>query len=236
MKRSDWIGDLLFGIVVSGIVTALVTLLFSSFKAYSKQSAPIETVHLTATNYSFLQGRISADNIYDLMIDVQNKLESLPVNEPFYLVMDTGGGDLLLTMRFLDFCKGLSREIKTVSLLSNSAGFQIVQELGERLVTERGQLSNHRYISNNLSGSIPGSLESAFNISKNLFKSLHLKNAIRMGISYETYYEKIRDDSYITIGQEAIDENTADRVVRVHCDLQLLFSGDCPLTKRMVAP
>jgi len=172
--------------------------------------------------------------------------QELEKGKPLYLVLNTPGGSIFSGLEFIDFLKGLDREVKTISLFSASMGFAFVQELGERIVTDNSLLMAHRS-AGGVEGQFDGELESRYNMIKRKIDLLEIRAAKRLQIPVKDYRQKVLNEYWVH-GFDAVGDKAADKNVRLKCGsslsgtsvkqipfvfgiiLQVTFS-DCPLIK-----
>jgi|GEM_PF-1604697 len=173
--------------------------------------------------------------------------QELEKGKPLYLVLNTPGGSIFSGVEFIDFLKGLDREVKTISLFSASMGFAFVQELGERIVTDNSLLMAHR-AAGGVDGQFDGELESRYNMIKRKIDLLEIRAAKRLQIPLKDYRQKVLNEYWVH-GFDAVGDKAADKNVRLKCGsslsgtyveevpfifgiiLQVTFS-ECPLIKQ----
>lgn len=183
-----------------------------------------DTLVLTERNTIVLNWTVSEESIARLTQQLLEKSQDLRDDEPIYLVLDTPGGSINAGNSFITAAKAIKQEVKTINLFSASMGFQIAQNLGERLVVENGILMSHR-AAGGFRGQFPGELDTQFNFWKGITKRLDVVASNRMDMSLEEYRSLIHDEYWVE-GKQAVEDGAADRLVSVTCDKTLSGSAD----------
>lgn len=151
---------------------------------------------------------------------IQTKLirmsQSLPANEPIYLVLETPGGSVDAGLALVDTARGLPQEVKTVTMFAASMGFHIVESLGERLIVPSGTLMSHRIKVEGIGGQVPGEAVTRMNQLLRLAKEMDEAIAKRIGLSLKDYRDLIQDEYWVG-GADSVKENLADKVVLGRC-------------------
>jgi ATP-dependent protease ClpP protease subunit len=177
------------------------------------------TVVLTPKNTIVLNGPVTPQSMSRLKVDLLNKYYSLYKPKVIYLVLDTPGGSVIAGDQFIDFANSLNIEIKTIAIFSASMGFHLIQNLGERLVTESSVLMSHR-ASLQLRGELYGEFDSRLGHIRATIDRLDNRIAKRMELSLPRYQYVIRDELWVD-GPTAIKIKAADRNVNVQCGREL---------------
>jgi ATP-dependent Clp protease, protease subunit len=188
----------------------------------------LDHVHLTDHNSLTFRGPVTSDSVASFSRKIMLKSASMKANDTIYVVMDTPGGSVIDGMQLIDTVTALPQDIKTITLFSASMGYQMVQNFNERLITEFGVLMSHRAsggFRGEFGGDGKGELISQLNFIIKILKKFDDIAAHRMQVDVKEYQELIRDE-YWTLGQDAVNEGAADRVVKVTCDKTLLNAID----------
>lgn len=178
-----------------------------------------ETIVLTERNTISLNSVVSSKSVAKLTVELISKSQQLAPKDVIYLVLDTPGGSVEAGLDFLQATKAVPQEIKTISLFAASMGFHMQQALGERLILSNSVLMSHR-AAGGIEGTMPGSFNTQANLWLNIIKNSDSVAAKRMNLSLDKYYDKIRDEYWVS-GEQAIKDKAADRVVKVICDKTL---------------
>lgn len=177
-------------------------------------------VFLTENNSVIFNQPFTSEYVAKKQLEVFIKDSYLSKSEPIYIVMDTPGGSVTAGLAFIDAIKSLKRPVNTVTLFAASMGYQVVQELGTRIITPSGTLMSHRGAVSGMSGQIPGELNSRLNFITNLLDGMNNRAAKRVGMSVLDYKSAIINELW-TFGHQAVLTKHADIVANVKCDKKL---------------
>lgn len=205
-----------------------------------------QTIILGKRNTLVFRGVVTQLSVAKLQNAALEMSSHLSPNEPIYLVMDTPGGDVIAGNILIDTLKAIPNKVHTITLFAASMGFHIVENLDDRLILDSGTLMSHRMSIDGVGGQVPGEAVTRLNQAVRLAERMDQDIAKRMGISVETYRNMIQNELWLD-GQDAVDQNTADRTVYAMCgeDLRgsheeqvqiLIFNlmltwSDCPLIR-----
>lgn len=192
----------------------LVALLCAT--AYAKSAEII----LTERNSVVFNQAFTSEYVARKQLEIFSKNNLIPRNDPLYLVMDTPGGSVTAGLSFIDSLRSLKRPIHTITIFAASMGYQVVQELGLRIITPSGTLMSHRGAVSGMSGQIPGELNSRLGFIMGLLDRMNVKAANRVGMSVEAYKNAIINELW-TFGHQAVATKHADVVADVKCDSKL---------------
>lgn len=212
-----------------------------------KMTSVKKTIVLEAKNTVVFRGPVTTESVSEAMRKLQAISEKVSVSTPIYLVLDTPGGSVFDGLDFIDFVNGLPQKVHTITLFAASMGFQIVQNLNNRMITPSGVLMSHRAtIGGRSNCQIKGECESRFDMIKRVVDILDYKASKRMGITKKDYEAKIYNEYWVN-GYDAIADKAADERVLLRCGKSLqgfhsqefptLFGvakatfSDCPLIK-----
>lgn len=196
------------------LVLGLFGITMVSFAAEDSSKVTLSTENSVVLNWV-----VTDQSAAELANKVLQVSQSLPKSKPIYLVLDTPGGSIAAGTSLIDALKAVPQEIKTVNLFSASMGFQIAQNLGERLVTTNSIMMSH-LAAGGIEGTIPGSLDSRLSLWTSIVSDLDSQAASRMKLSKGNYRTKIENE-YWVYGGSNVSEHTADRLVTVGCDESL---------------
>lgn len=177
-----------------------------------------DKIVLTENNSVAFNEKVTSEFVSKKILEVMTK--SLKTKK-LYLVMDTPGGSVGAGLQFIDIVKALDIEVHTITLFAASMGYQIVQELGTRYITESGILMSHRGAVSGMSGQIPGELNSRVSFIHTMLNKMSERASKRLGISKKKYDSLIFNELW-SFGKNAIDTNQADKVAQVTCSKELL--------------
>lgn len=181
-------------------------------KSEKKEDKPIV---LEMGNTIVLNDAFDGGTVAKVLKDAMDKHYKLRAGEPMYLFLDTPGGEIVSGQHLISALKGLGREVKTVTSFSASMGFMTTQALGERLIMRDGILMSHR-AAGGVSGQFNGELETRLTFWKKYIGLLNETAAKRIGITVDELEAKHKDEWW-TVGEDAVKQHTADRVVDVRC-------------------
>jgi ATP-dependent protease ClpP protease subunit len=149
----------------------------------------------------------------------------LKKSEPIYLILNTPGGSISDGLELIDVIHGMDRKVHTITMFAASMGFQIAQNLNDRLITESGILMSHRAkggMQGEFGGQEPSQLSNRMSMWTRRIKALDEQTVKRTNgkqtlASYTNAYE---NELWLT-SQEAVAGGYADRVVTAKCDQSL---------------
>jgi ATP-dependent Clp protease protease subunit len=205
---------------------AMLALCVVPFGTHANETKP-KLLTLTKRNTVVLRGAVSATSVAELQVELLAMSAKLKSNETIYLVLDTPGGSVSAGLELIDFAQALPQRIKTLTLFAASMGFQIAQNMDERLILPSSTLMSHRASLDGLGGELPGELLSRLKYIMQMLTRMDKSAAKRMGMSLKKYQDLIRDELWMT-GHEAVEMKAADRVILAKCDST--FQG----TKRVI--
>lgn len=139
--------------------------------------------------------------------------------ERLFLVLDTPGGSVGAGLQLIDFVRGLSCRVDTVTLFAASMGYITAQLLGNRYIIPSGILMSHK-ASLTIGGEFPGNLDSRLRLYRNMLFMVDLRVSMRLGISVREYRKLIENELWLTAGK-AIGTNHADKAVLIRCGKSL---------------
>jgi ATP-dependent Clp protease, protease subunit len=183
-----------------------------------------DTVVLSEANTVVMRYAFTDESVSKVILELVTKSAALPAKQPMYLFLDSPGGSVIAGNNLINAVKGLGREVKTITSFSASMGFITVQNLGERLVLEDGILMSHR-ATGGVSGQFPGEIDTRYLFWKKYLKNLLEPVAKRVGMTGDQL-ERKHYSEWWTTGEEAVAQNTADRVVTVKCDETMLSTKE----------
>jgi ATP-dependent Clp protease, protease subunit len=238
-------------ILLVGLMVVTSLSIFGLATAMSSgSSAGKDSVVLSKSNLIVLSGEVDGTNTAEVIARVRflsgKKFSS---GQPLYLFMNTPGGSIQSGLELIESLNGLSRPISTVTLFAASMGFQIVENLGPRLILRNGILMSHRAageFSGYFGGQRPSQLDNRYNFWLSRIAELDQQVVDRSGgkQTLESYQKAYANEMWLT-GSQSVSGGYADRIVTVSCDssldgvtshsldflgVQILYDTDnCPL-------
>lgn len=207
------------------VVTLLVGALLFPLSSLNKSSNDNQVV-LSKDNMVVLSGEIDGE-MSGAVISQAKTLgnKRFSNGKPVYLFMNTPGGSIQTGLEMIESLKGLDRPVSTVSLFAASMGFQVVQNLGERLVLKNGVLMSHRAageFSGSFGGQRPSQMDNRYNLWLTRLTELDedVVNRTNGKQTIDSYQKAYANELWLT-GSQAVKEGYADRIVSVRCDSSL---------------
>lgn len=211
-------------------LTILSVSIFGVLKVnYNKSNRVV----LNKENVVILSGEINGQSVGKIVEEIRKKETKTSKlkrkiglgNDPIYLFLNTPGGSIEAGLQLIEILKGVSRPVNTISMFSASMGFQLVQNLGERLVLENGILMSHRAsgeFSGSFGGQSPSQLENRFVFWNSRIKELDEQTVKRTNgkQTLESYQKSYANELWLT-GKQAVESGYADKIVSVKCDNSL---------------
>jgi ATP-dependent Clp protease protease subunit len=203
----------------------LASMLFatSAFAAPASEAPtkPSGTVTLTKDNSIIFDQVVDAESTAKVVQRAQELDSKLKSTDPLYLVLNTPGGSIQDGLEMIQALQGLNRPIHTVTIFAASMGFQIVQGLGDRLVTPSGTLMAHK-ARGGFSGEFPGQIDSRYTYYIKRLNAMDKVTASRSrGKLTVKSLQALYENEYWVEGQDAVDAGLADKVVLGKCDHSL---------------
>lgn len=186
-----------------------------------------ESIKFTNTNSVIMNDYFYSNSVTRVM-ERMKKLDSIKElkDQPIYLVLNSGGGSIAAGLELINFSKGLTREVITVSHFSASMAFETVQHLGKRLVFYGGILMSHK-ARGYAYGEFPGQLDNRLQLSKDTVTLLN-KQAISRTNGKHTLesYRKLIENEYWCLDSNCSAEGFIDDVAIGSCDGSLKGTYD----------
>lgn len=188
---------------------------------------PNDLIVLSKDNTIVLSGVIEGETASVVISEAKdlNKSTLFGKKKPIYLFVNTPGGSIQTGLEMIEALSGSSRTISTVSLFSASMGFQVVQNLGERLILKNGVLMSHRAkgeFSGEFGGQSPSQIDNRYKLWLTRIKELDEQTVSRTNgkQTLESYQKAYANELWLT-GTQAVEQGYADRIVEVRCDSSL---------------
>lgn len=206
-------------------LSLVVTATFATVKRTKTQKRKEADVVFNDSNTVVLRGPVMDQSVGSVIKALRDLDTDKDAGKPIYLVLYTPGGSIQAGIELIDATKGLRRPVKTVTLFAASMGFQIAQNLEDRLIVGGGVLMSHK-ASGGVEGEFgPGNdsqLDNRINFWKNRLNEMDKQTVSRTKgkqtlKSYQTAYE---NELWLT-GADAVANGYADKVVSVRCSESL---------------
>lgn len=200
-------------------------MLFLPFTAPGENS-----IVLSSSNTLTMSGAIDYSSVGTVILkakELDQKFNASYFNkkQPLYLFMHTPGGNIQSGLELIEALRGLQRPIHTITLYSASMGFQVVQNLSDRLVLANGLMMSHRAhgtFEGYFGGMTPSQIDQRLRIWVSRTTELDKQTVLRTKgkQTLESYQKAYADEMWLT-GAESVAGGYADRVVTVKCDSTL---------------
>ncbi len=217
--------------IVATLLVVLTVVLFPHTSA-SKDSGT-ETIILTKSNLLILTGEVNGESTSNVIAKAKQLDDSLnsgkgrlfPNKLPMYLFLNTPGGSIQSGLELIEALEGIGRPVNTVTLFAASMGFQIAQNLGDRLILKNGVLMSHHAageIGGSFGGVHPSQLDSRYQLWLDRVRELDEQAVKRTNgkQTYDSYIQAYDHELWLT-GTKSVAQGYADRVVLVKCDSSL---------------
>jgi ATP-dependent Clp protease protease subunit len=204
-------------LIIGLLALLLNTAPISAAPPSADATKPETVVVLSKRNTLVFRGTVTSESVAKLEVEAHRMSLALKPTDTVYLVLDTPGGSVDAGMELIDFLHGLPQKVKTLTIFAASMGFQIAQNMDERLIIRSGTLMSHRARISGAEGEIPGELITRLNFTMKTIEKLDKQASKRMGMELKSYQELIRDEYWVQ-GTDAVAEKAADRVVLARCD------------------
>lgn len=195
-------------------------LMYSLFIApIACNSKALEKIVLTSENSISLRMPVTDKTVAQLSQELLELSENAPKDKPLYLIQYTPGGSIAAGLSFIAVAKSIPQEVKTINIFSASMGFQIAQNLGERLVVENSIMMSHLAYGGT-EGTIPGSIQTSLDVWYKIIYDLDVTASSRMKTSLKSYRSSIQNELWV-YGNDNLKFHLADRMVKVSCGKSL---------------
>ena len=186
------------------------------------------TVTLTSKNLIVLNGEINGETASSVISKAKdlcqvNSTRKLFGSRPtLYLFMNTPGGSVQAGLEIIEALKGIGCKVNTVTLFAASMGFQIIQNLDDRLVLKNGVMMSHHAaggFEGSFGGAKPSQLDSRYQFWLDRVRELDEQTVSRTKgkQTYESYIKEYDHEMWLT-GTKSVQEGYSDEVVLARCD------------------
>lgn len=195
-----------------------------AFTGCEAKTTPDQVV-LSKDNTIVLNTEVDDSSVAKVLVKAIELDKNLGKGKPLYLVLNTPGGSIQAGLELIDGLKGLKRPIHTVTMFAASMGFQIAQNLNDRLITGSGTLMSHRArgsVGGEFGGQDPSQLSNRYSFWAGRIKELDEQTVKRTNKKQTLQsYTKAYENELWASSQSAVLEGYADRSVTVKCDESL---------------
>lgn len=212
-----------FLIVLASVFTPGLT----SSKSIEKKD---ETVILSKSNLLLLNTEVNGEATAKIIasakeLDAAMSKGILANNKPLYVFLNTPGGSIQSGLEMIEALHGIGRQINTVILFAASMGWQISQNLDDRLILKNGVLMSHHAtgeFQGSFGGVNPSQVDARYQLWLDRVRELDEQTVRRTNgkQTYESYTKQYDHEMWLT-GTKAVEQGYADRIVLVKCDASL---------------
>ncbi len=218
---------------VVGLVALLLTMSVP-LRAFSHSDSKDndDTIVLSKDNLITLSTEIDGESTAQVLSTAKELDNALSKKEGLFskkkhlrLFLNSPGGSIQSGLEMIEGLQGLGRPIDTVSLFSASMAFQLIENLGERLVLKNGVLMSHHAkgeVEGEFGGSIKSQMENRMQLWIDRVRELDEQTVKRTNgkQTYESYTKEYDHECWLS-GTKAVEQGYADRIVKVKCDQSL---------------
>jgi ATP-dependent Clp protease protease subunit len=226
-------------VTIGLILATLLVVVSSGSTAAQGTKAPDSSnlVVLSSSNTLVLNSEVDGDSVGKVIAEAKKldtKLsgfrEKASGKAPLYLILNTPGGSIQSGLELIEAMNGLGRKVNTVTMFAASMGFQIAQNLDDRLILKSGVLMSHHAaggFQGQFGGASPSQVDSRYQLWLDRIKELDEQTVKRTNgkQTYESYIKQYDHEMWLT-GTKSVEQGYADKVVTVKCDSSL--SGTTP--------
>jgi len=180
-----------------------------------------DDVKLTPDNFIHLSGEVSGESVAKLSNQLLLLSAKLPLDEPIYLIIDSGGGSVYAGLDFINVMKAVPQKIISVSTFAFSMAYTISQRADTRLINLNGIMGQHRAKGSFAGQFGDGEVEKQLALWKSIVYSSNQFEADKMGITLEEFQALIKDEMYV-YDKEAVEKKVADGVAYIKCSKELI--------------
>ena len=193
----------------------------------------IETVVLSSSNVLILNSEVNGESTSAIIAGAKKLDNALNAgigklvtnNKPLYLFLNTPGGSIQSGLELIEALKGIGRPVNTITLFAASMGFQIAQNLDERLILKNGVLMSHHAageFAGSFGGIQPSQVDNRYKLWLDRVRELDEQTVKRTNgkQTYDSYTKEYDKEMWLT-GTKSVEEGYADRIVAVKCDSTL---------------
>lgn len=181
---------------------------------------------LSKDNLAVLNEEVNGQSVSKVLSqvkDLDGKMFS--GNKPIYLFLNTPGGSIQAGLELIEGVQAAKRPVHTITLFAASMGFQIAQNLGDRLILKNGTLMSHRAaggFEGEFGGQSPSQIDSRYTYWLSRLNEMDARTVERSnGKQTITSYQAAYATEMWRTGTQSVDQGYADKIVKVSCDSSL---------------
>lgn len=188
--------------------------------------ADAHQVVLSKSNTLVLSGEIDGELSGQIIAQAKQLGNERSIgNNHIYLFMNTPGGSIQTGLELIEALKGLNRQVDTVTLFAASMGFQMVENLGDRLILKNGVLMSHRAageFAGYFGGQRPSQIDNRYNLWLSRITELdqQVVDRTKGKQTLQSYQKAYADELWLT-GSQSVEGGYADKIVTIRCDSSL---------------
>jgi ATP-dependent Clp protease protease subunit len=204
-------------------ILALVLTVFAQTSSSKEPATNPDSITLSASNMATLTAEVDGDSVGKVLSQIKKlKCDS---QHPINLYLDTPGGSIQAGLVLIEGVSGLNCRVNTITMFAASMGFQIAQNLNDRLILRNGTLMSHHAkgaFQGEFGGQDPSQVDSRLNFWKSRLQELDEQTVRRTNgkQTLESYQSQYASELWMT-GKQSVERGYADRVVTVKCDKTL---------------
>ena len=178
-----------------------------------------EQIILNENNTVILDSKVNDESVSNIMY--QLALRDNIGAEPIYLYIHSHGGEVTAGNTLIDFIHFYNKRNNLICVANYAASmaFAILQSCKTRYGTSKATLMQHQihvHINN-----VKKNIDTYMIYATDLQKEFIVAQAKRIGMTEEKFYNKIKDDWWLT-GVQGINEGVLDKLVTVGCDINYM--------------
>lgn len=167
-----------------------------------------KNIKLTDKNTIILKGPVNKASVSSAILEINKKQNKSDI----YLYLNTNGGDVESGLKLANEIEKYN--ISCIADKAYSMGFMIFQVCKHRYILPHGRIMQHQ-IAFGIQDEF-GKIKNYVDFVQQMENTMIQKMAQRINLNKKEFYDKVRDDWWL-MGQTAVEEQCADRVVNVYC-------------------
>lgn len=188
----------------------------------SSNAAPADLVSLSASNTINLNTEVDGESTSGVITKAKALCKKSRNKEHLYLFLNTPGGSIQAGLEMIEALNGLGCPVDTVTMFAASMGFQIAQNLGERLILKNGIMMSHRAAGEfrgSFGGTQPSQVDSRYQLWLDRVRELDEQTVRRTKgkQTYESYTKQYGNEMWLT-GTKSVAQGYSDKIITARCD------------------